>query len=135
MRFQNFIRMNAMVIGFGAAFLLASSAPAQEIDNPGWDGGPNTISLAQPAPAPAAGELGSAVASSQAIASDAGIAKSLATQETVISQPTPVQSWVVASLLICFALAALYVQSETKRRKRNRDARHGGPLNTKATMS
>jgi len=132
MKFQNMIRMHAMVIGFAAALLLASSASAQEIDNPTWDGGPNTISLAQPAPAPTAGGLGSAVASSQASTSDAGIAKSLATQETVISQPTPVQSWVVASLLICFALAALYMQAETKRRKR---ARQGGPLDTKATMS
>jgi len=135
MRFQNIIRTHAMVIGFAAAMLLAGTASAQEIDNPSWDGGPNTISLAPPAPAPAVNDLGSAVASSPAITSDAGIAKSLATQETVISQPTPVQSWVVASLLICFALAALYMQAETKRRKRNRDARQGGPLDTKATMS
>jgi hypothetical protein len=135
MKFQNSIRMHAIVIGFGAALLLASSASAQEIDNPTWDGGPNTISLAQPAPAPAAGDLGSAVASSRAMTSDAAIAKSLATQETLVSQATSVQGWMVASLIICFALAALYVQAETRRRKRNRDARGAGRLNTRATIS
>jgi hypothetical protein len=130
MKLQNILRTNAMLFGFGAALLLASSAPAQEIDNPTWSEGSNSVSFSQPSPAYTAGDLGSAVT-----ASDAAIANSLATQEALVSPATPAQSWIVLSLIICFALAALYMQVETRHRKRKRDAHRAGRLNTRTAIS
>src|SRR6266700_8118341 len=57
MRLQNIFRMHAMVIGFGAVLLLASSARAQEIENTNWDEASNSVATAQPAAAPNAIEL------------------------------------------------------------------------------
>jgi hypothetical protein len=110
--------------------LLASSAPAQEIDNPTWSEGSSSVSFSQPSPAYTAGNLGSAVNSS-----DAAIANSLAAQETLVAPATPAQSWIVLSLITCFALTALYMQVETRRRKRNRDAHRAGRLNTRTAIS
>ncbi len=135
MRLQNIFRMNMMVIGFGAALLLASSARAQEIENTNWDEASNSVATAQPAAAPNAIELNANAADSQAMSSAAGVSKTLVAQETFITHTTLVEGWMIASLLVCMALVGLYAREETKSRKMNSGARSGGQVNRRVALS
>jgi hypothetical protein len=58
MKVQNFFRTNAVVIGFAAVLVLASSSRAQEIDNTTWADSSTVESFTQPAWAPVVTELG-----------------------------------------------------------------------------
>src|SRR5258706_2521186 len=51
MKIQNILRAQAVMIGFAAMLLLASSAPAQEITNTEWPDGNNVSAPAQAKPA------------------------------------------------------------------------------------
>jgi hypothetical protein len=123
MKLQNIFRMQAVVIGFAAVLLLASSAPAQEIDNTSWDDGPNVATIAQPAPALTTDGLSSTTADSHTVATAAMIAKPIVTREGVVSPWTSVEVWAMASSLVFFALIALYALVEAKRANRNLNAR------------
>ena len=135
MKLQNIFRMNMMVIGFGAALLLASSARAQEIENTNWDEASNSVAAAQPPAAPNAIELNANAADSQAMSSAAGVSKTLVAQETFITHTTLVEGWMIASLLVCMALVGLYAREETKSRKLNSGARSGGQVNRRVALS
>jgi hypothetical protein len=121
MKLQNIFRMQVMVVGFGAALLLASSARAQEIENTNWADSSSTVSAAQEAPAPTAGQLDSLGADSQAPSPAAAASKTLVAQETFITHTTLVEGWVIASLLACIALVGLYAREDRKHRKMNGD--------------
>ena len=54
MKIQNIIRMQAVVVGFAGALLLASVAPAQEIVNQEWAERPGATAPFQAEPAQAA---------------------------------------------------------------------------------
>lgn len=64
MKFQNILRTQAIVIGFGAALFFASSAPAQEIVNTEYPDGPYVTNFDQPAASAPATVSASAAASS-----------------------------------------------------------------------
>jgi hypothetical protein len=116
MKMQKIFRMQAVVIGCVAALFLASSAPAQEIENTRWNEGPNVAAFEQPAPA-ANGLKASAVNSSSSTA--VAVANPVAAQESVVSRPSPVEGWVMVFSLIFMALLAQYKLAQTRRANRN----------------
>jgi len=127
MKLQNILRMQAIVIGLGATLLLASSAPAQEIVNTEFPDGPNVAAFAQPAPAATVNDSDAAVVLIPSVMSPAAasIATPVPAQAAAISLWYSVQGWVIASLLLCIGLVALYALAEAKRANRNLDARTG----------
>jgi hypothetical protein len=134
MKIQNIFRMQAIVIGFAAALLLASSTPAQEIENTNWDDGPNAVPFAQPAPAATPNDLNSAAADSHAASTAAVISEPIVNQEAAIAQRPPVEGGMIAFLLVCIAVAVLYGLVEAKRGNRNRNGR-ARQVNSRAALS
>jgi hypothetical protein len=118
MKLHKIFRMQAVGMGIVAALFLASSAPAQEIENTRWNEGPNVAAFEQPAPA-ANGLKTSAVNPSSSNA--AVIAKPVAAQESVVSPLRPVQG-VIAFSLVFMTLTALYRRAQAKRTDRNSEA-------------
>jgi len=115
MKLHKIFRMPAVGVGIVAALFLASSAPAQEIENTRWNEGPNVAAFEQPAPA-ANGLKTSVVNSSTAV-----IAKPVAAQESVVAPLSPVQG-VIAFSLVFMTLTALYRLAQAKRTDRNSGA-------------
>src|SRR5271154_2181426 len=101
MKIQNIIRIQVAVVAIGAAFLLASAAHAQEIDNPSFDEGPNSVPFSQPRPATASADLNAAAAGSLTPVVYASVAGSpvatttepVATEAGVFSHATTVEGW------------------------------------------
>jgi hypothetical protein len=118
MKLHKIFRMQAVGMGIVAALFLASSAPAQEIENTRWNEGPNVAAFEQPAPA-ANGLKTSAVNPSSSNA--AVIAKPVAAQESVVSPLRPVQG-VIEFSLVFMTLTALYRRAQAKRTDRNSEA-------------
>jgi hypothetical protein len=129
MKIQKIFRMQAVVIGCVAALFLASSAPAQEIENTRWNEGPNVAAFEQPAPA-ANGLKASAADSSTAVA----VANPVAAQESVVSRLSPMQGWMIVFSLIFMALFAQYKLAQTRRANRN-SAAGVDPANRTAILS
>jgi len=120
MKLHKIFRMQAVGMGIVAALFLASSAPAQEIENTRWNEGPNVAAFGQPAPA-ANGLKTSAVNPSSSSSNAAVIAKPVAAQESVVSPLRPVQG-VIAFSLVFMTLTALYRRAQAKRTDRNSEA-------------
>src|SRR5260370_4378114 len=110
MKLHRIFRMQAVVMGIVAALFLASSAPAQEIENTRWNEGPNVAAFEHPAPA--ANSLKTSVVNPSA-SSSAVIAKPVAAQESVIAPLSPVQG-VIAFSLVFMTLTALYRLAQAK---------------------
>ena len=113
MKIQKIFCMHTVMIGVATALFLASSAPAQEIENTRWDEGSNVVAVQQPAPTPAANALKTSALNPSA-SNSAATAKPIATQESVVSRLNPVEGWAIALALGFAALLAL-----TRRAKRN----------------
>jgi hypothetical protein len=135
MKIQNILRMQAIVIGFGAALLLASSAPAQEIENTRFDDGPIVAEFPQPSPAPVAKAPNSAVAKSNVVRSCEASLTPTATQEASLSLRTSTENWMISALFVCIAWIALYALSEAKRANRNLEARSDSQVNRRPALS
>ncbi len=118
MKLHKIFRMQAVGMGIVAALFLASSAPAQEIENTRWNEGPNVAAFDQPAPA-ANGLRTSVVNPSSSNA--AVIAKPVAAQESVASRLSPVEG-VLAFSLVFMTLTALYRLAQAKRTDRSSEA-------------
>lgn len=125
MKIQNIIRMQVMVIGVGAALLLASSVRAQEIENSSFNDGPNMVAIEQQVPASAATNSTVAAVDSTAMVSPAA---PMMTQEAAVSMLAPVQISLLAFLVLCIALYAAHGVLEAKRLRRNLTARTGTQL-------
>jgi hypothetical protein len=123
MKVQNIFRMKTILIGLGAALLLAGSVHAQEIENTVWDEGSNVAPFAQTALTPTTNNLQPAPAEAPTMSLAAMTTAPLITQEASVSQWTPVEGWLFASLLVCIALVAVYALAEAKRANRNIEAR------------
>ena len=74
MKIQKIFSMHTVMIGVAAALFMASSAPAQEIENTRWDEGANVVAVQQPARATAANDLKASALNSSA-SNSAPIAK------------------------------------------------------------
>jgi hypothetical protein len=114
MKIQKIFCMHTVMIGVAAALFLASSAPAQEIENTRWDEGPNVVAVQQPARAAAANDL-----KASALDSSSSNSAAIATQEAVVSRLNPVEGWAIALALVFAALLAPYRLVQTKRAKQN----------------
>ena len=117
MKIQKIFCTHTVMIGVAAALFLASSAPAQEIENTRWDEGPNVVAVQQPAPA-ATNDLKASALDSSA-SNSAAIAKPIATQESMVSRLNPVEGWAIALALVFAALLAPYRLVQTKRPRQN----------------
>lgn len=120
MKIQNIIRMQAMVLGVGAALLLTSSVRAQEIENTSFNDGPNMVAIEQQVPASAATSSTVAAVDSTATVSPTA---PMMTEEAAVSTLAPVQISLLAFLVLCIALYAAHGVVEAKRLRRNLTAR------------
>jgi hypothetical protein len=135
MRFQNFLRMQAVLIGFGTALLLANSVPAQEIQNTQFDDGPYVAAFPQQAQTPAAVDSSAKTRESDSLIPSTTIATPIVTQASLFPIWSALPGWVFAILLICIASLALYVAAEAKRARRNRNPRAGSQFKRRAAYS
>jgi len=135
MKIQNIIRMQAIMIGLGAALFLTTSTRAQEITNSSFDESRNCVAFSQPDPVPAATDLNSSAANSDATIPVAVIATPIVTQAAIVSLWNSIEGWVIASFLFCVALVALYALLEAKRANRNLEARIGSKVDRRAVLS
>jgi hypothetical protein len=115
MKIQKIFCMHTVMMGVVAALFLASSAPAQEIENTRWDEGPNVVAIQQPA---AANDLKTSALDSSA-SNSAATAKPIATQESIVSRLNPAEGWAIALALVFAALLAPYRLVQTIRAKQN----------------
>jgi hypothetical protein len=125
MKIQSILRTQAIVVGIGAALLLASVGHAQEIDNTQWYDGPNVAPYAQAVPVQPANELNLTVAQPNDSIPSVHSAAPIITQKAEISNWTPEEGWLFASFLICMGLVRLYAMAKSKRSGRNFNGRTG----------
>jgi hypothetical protein len=123
MKFQNIFRMQAIVIGLGAALFLASPAPAQEIVNTSFNDGPNVTSFDQPT-TPAAAQVtaaqsaaGKSTTSAPAVAAAAPVVKN----EAVVAVENSAERWVIISSFFGILMLALYALAEIRRARKSTD--------------
>jgi hypothetical protein len=135
MKSQINFRMFAVLIALGAALLLAGTVNAQEITNTYFDDGPNVAAFPQPTPPTTAADLDAATLNLNAVTPIAMIATPVVTPEAVISLVTPVENWMVVSLLLCIAFVAVYALLVAKRAIRILNARANAQANRRAALS
>jgi hypothetical protein len=117
MKVQNIFRMQAMVIGLGAALLLASSAPAQEIVNTSFNDGPNVATFDQPT-TPAAAQVSAAganVTNANASAPAVEVPAPVVAEEAIVSFEDSAQRWLIASAFFGIMMLAIYALAEVRR--------------------
>ena len=127
MKIQNIIRMQVAIIGFGAALLMASAAPAQEISNSEWAESQNATESVQVAQAPAT--TNAQTAQTPVVVANA---KQAATTEAGVAQPFGGDT--LAFVLISIVGLSLYVVSEVKRISRE-FAPHATQVDRSASLS
>lgn len=138
MKVQNMFRMQAMVIGLGAALFLASSVPAQEIVNTSFNDGPYVASFDQPT-APAAAQVTAADANPPAVnpaKSDRTVvaAAPVVSTEALVSFEASTERWLVAASFFGLAMLAVYAFAEI-RRARNLRGRRSSLLERRAAFN
>jgi hypothetical protein len=122
MKIRNLIRMQlVLVAGFGAALLMASSAPAQEITNTEWPDRAGATEPLQAAPAQTAITANQPVAQ-PGVSNAATTPSTTIAQEAAIAQPTATSSAVTFWLISAVAVA-LFVFAAGKRLSPNFAAR------------
>jgi hypothetical protein len=134
MKMQNIIRMQAMVMGFGAALLLASAAPAQEIVNTEFNDGPDVAAFQQPAVTQAVTTTPAAT-SSDAITPSGAVATPVVTEAALDSFEGSARRWLVASVFFGIAMLAVYALAEIRRSTRKLTERPSSHLNRSAAVS
>jgi hypothetical protein len=134
MKLQNIFRMQAIVIGLGAALFLTTSVQAQEITNASFDEGPNVVALAQPSSIPTPSASNSPAANSDAVTSAAMISTPIAVQESAASLWTPAEGWLFVAFLFCTAMISLYALVEAKRANRNHNTRVDSQVNSRVAL-
>jgi hypothetical protein len=138
MKIQNILRTQVVVMAIGAAFLLAGATHAQEIDNPSFDEGPNSVPFSQPEPASTSGHSKLISTESHATASSAPAVvttKPLVAQAGVISEEPSIQAWAIAMMTGCFLLSIFVLRTEARRRGAHRGRNRVGMLSSKAAIS
>jgi hypothetical protein len=115
MKAQNIFRMQAIVIGLGAALWLASSTPAQEIVNTSFNDGPNVQTFDQPTTT-AAAQVSAAPAAlnANACAPSAAVAIPVAAEEAVVSFENSAERWLIASSFFGVMMLAVYALAKVR---------------------
>jgi hypothetical protein len=98
MKIQNIFRMQVAIITIGAALLLAGTARAQEIDNPSFDEGTNSVPFTQPSPVPAAADL-------QNVAQNTPVAVAASSVAANPALNNSSEGRTIAAIIVCFVLA------------------------------
>jgi len=131
MKIQNIFRMQVAVMAVGAALLFAGAARAQEIDNPSFDEGPNSMPFSQKADAtkansakPAAVTENRAGKAAANPAPNAIVSENAVVQDGVISEPPPLEFWMSIAAFFSAVMGLLYVRSERRRRLANVNEQH-----------
>ncbi len=124
MKIENILRTQAIVIGLGAAFLLASPAKSQEIVNTEFADGPYVASFAQPMSTAAAASATAAPAPTTTADTDAegaavAIPAPVVTEQAAISLGNSAERWLVASSFFGLVMLAIYALAEVRRANRN----------------
>jgi hypothetical protein len=127
MKLQNILRMQVAVMAIGAALLLAGAARAQEIDNPTFDEGPNSVPFTQASPAPAAAVHNAATTSPAAVAVTVATDPALK-NNVVLSGVASSEGRMIAAIALCLALAMALLRALNRRRSDDR-------LNDRAAIS
>lgn len=123
MKLQNKIRISVISVGLAMAMLLlVGSVSAQEIENTVWNDSPTVVPFEQPLPTSSAADLNS-IPDSSAISLASLTPAPATTQEATLTQWPPIERWMLASLLVCIGLAALYAVAEDRRANRYPQAR------------
>jgi len=142
MKIQNIFRMQVAVMAVGAALLFAGAARAQEIDNPSFDEGSNSVPFSQKVdankansnqPAPAAENRASKGAANPA--PNAIVSENAIVQSEVVSQPPPVELWMSIAGFLAVLMGLLYVRSEKRRRLVNVNEQHAVRVRRTAAQS
>jgi hypothetical protein len=132
MKIQNIFRMQVAVIAVGAALLFAGAVSAQEIDNPSFDEGSNSVPFSQRADAtntnltkPAAvaeNRAGNGAANS---APNAVVSQNAAVlPDKAVSEPPSLESWMSIAAFLTVVMGLLYVRSEKRSRLANVNEQH-----------
>jgi hypothetical protein len=117
MKIQNIFRMQAIVIGLGAALFLASSAPAQEIVNTSFNDGPYVATFDQPT-ATAAAQVtaaGATAVNANASAPAVTVSEPVVSNEAVVSLENSAERWLLACSFFGLAMLAVYAFAEVRR--------------------
>lgn len=134
MKVRNILRMQAMVIGFGAALLLASSAPAQEIVNTEFNDGPNVATFDQPTTKNI--EPGTSQDSKMAETSPATVVSTpVVSSGEMVSLEHSAERWLIAATFFGLAMLAVFAAAEVRRANRKIGARTGTSFYPGATIS
>jgi hypothetical protein len=145
MKIQNIFRMQVAVMAVGAALLFAGAARAQEIDNPSFDEGSNSMPFSQKADAAKANHAKSAAADHSAEnrtskgaanpAPNAIVGKNAVAQDGVVSEPPPLEFWMSIAAFFAVVMGMLYVRSEKRRRLSNLNEQHAVRVRRTAAQS
>jgi len=109
MKFQDIIRMQAIVIAIGAVLFLASQAPAQEIVNKEFSDGPNVATFQPPTATTSATVTPAAQAPKADVTDVAALTPMMAEEATTSFQTnTSVVIGLVVSFLFLLAAWAIY---------------------------
>ncbi len=136
MKIQNILRTQAIVIGFGAALLLSSPAPAQEIVNTQFDDGPYVTTFAQPSPTvTTAAAPASTVADANTVSPAIAIPAPVVTDEAVVSLENSAVYGLITSAFFGLALLAVFAAGEFRRANRNLTESPSSPLHRRAALS
>ncbi len=136
MKIQNILRTQAIVIGFGAALLLSSPAPAQEIVNTQFDDGPYVTTFAQPSPTvTTAAAPASTVADASTVSPAIAIPNPVVTDEAVVSLENSAAYGLITSAFFGLALLAVFAVGEFRRANRNLNESPSSPLHRRAALS
>lgn len=122
MKVPNFVRYQAIAIGFAAALFFVSSAPAQEITNAEWSDRPGATAPLQASPELTANAAAPAAPSQTVTA--APTASKPTTPEAAVAQPASGIGTIAISM-IGVAGVALFAWAQTKRANRSSDPRAG----------
>lgn len=142
MRIQNIFRMQVAVIAVGATLLFAGAARAQEIDNPSFDQGSNSVPFSQKADATKAATTKSAPATENRAsngtenpAPNAIVSENVVAKSEVVSGPPPMQLWMSIAAFFTVVMGLLYVRSEKRRRLANLNQQHAMRVRRTAAQS
>ncbi len=131
MKIQNIFRMQVAVMAVGAALLFAGAAGAQEIDNPSFDEGSNSMPFSQKADATKANSTNSAAAAENRASNDAAnpaanavITENTVAQNDVVSQPPQLEFWMSIAAFFTVVMGLIYLRSEKRRRLANVNEQH-----------
>ena len=123
MKLQNILRTHVVVMGFAAAFLLASGARTQEIDNTVWADSSNVEAFPQPMRVAVTNDVSPMAMNSVQTGAAAVIAQPSAINEGVVSGGAAREGWVIAMSIMLMAPLGVLLLAKARRARQSVNAR------------